>query len=59
MDFPHLLGSASVGRKVTGGSSSAEEEGFVSRAGYLSVERGGIGESRWEGRRQLRRVQRV
>lgn len=28
-------------------------------AGYLSVERGGVGESGWEGRRQLRRVQRV
>lgn len=26
-------------------------------AGYLSVERGGVGESGWEGRRQLRRVQ--
>lgn len=33
--------------------------GVGARAGYLSVERGGISESRWEGRRQLRRVQRV
>lgn len=28
-------------------------------AGYLGVERGRVGESGWEGRRQLRRVQRV
>lgn len=34
------------------------EEG-MGFAGYLSVERGGVGESGWEGRRQLRRVQRV
>lgn len=51
-------GSSSMYR-VMGGRGRAEEEGFGARAGYLSVERGGISESRWEGRWQLCRVQRV
>lgn len=48
----------------SGGGERAEvaEVGGVGEVGvqvYLSVERGGVGESGWEGRRQLRRVQRV
>lgn len=49
-------GGGEGGRGRGGGGGGGGGDGF---AGYLSVERGGVGESGWEGRRQLRRVQRV
>lgn len=42
-----------------GARRQGDRGGREVRRGYLSVERGGVGESGWEGRRQLRRVQRV
>lgn len=47
---------------TVGGEEGRDGDGGKERikggsANYLSVERGGIGESGWEGRRQLRRVE--